>query len=65
MPASGSGISRPVTMDTKGACGLVVDPAKFDKVFAGDLPKPEAGKLNREQIPTAPSIFEIKASVGM
>ncbi|TBY27444.1 alpha/beta hydrolase [Rhizobium leguminosarum] len=44
--------------------GLVVDPKKFDKVFAGDLPKAEADKLNREQIPTAPSIFEVKASVA-
>jgi pimeloyl-ACP methyl ester carboxylesterase len=43
---------------------LIVDPAKFPTVFAGDVPAAEADKMAQDQIPTSPTVFDAKSTVA-
>jgi len=44
--------------------GLIVDPAAFPTVFAGDLPKAEAAALAASQLPSNPANFEAVTEVA-
>ena len=48
--------------DTNGM--LVVDPAKFPAVFAGDVPAAEAERMAKDQIPTSPTVFDARSTVA-
>ncbi|MFA1626596.1 alpha/beta hydrolase [Rhizobium mongolense] len=58
-PSEGTKAIRP---NEKG--GLIVDPAAFPTVFAGDLPKAEAEVLAKKQLPLNPANFEAVTEVA-
>ena len=58
-PPAGIQALRP---DASG--NLVVDPAQFPTVFAGDVPADEAATMAAAQIPTSPSIFDAPSTVA-
>ena len=53
---------KTIRPDAQG--GLIVDPASFPTVFAGDLPKADAEAMAARQLPSNPANFDAVAEVA-